>query len=314
MITKEAKNTDLNVKNRYFTKSARNAFLHVLRYIKSKNDKPILLPAYIGINDYEGSGVFDSVFISRIPYAFYPLDHKLNVDFDVLKAKIASEEYSALMLIHYFGFPTQQFEEIVALCQKHHVLLIEDCAHVINGEFKGKKLGEFGDFSFYSIHKSIAAMDGGMLKINNPSLADFPAICPLKEGISVSTLTQLLRSDLDEIDEKRRNNYNYLLQGLAKSSHFSVMQPELPAGIAPLNFPVLIHNAQREKIYFDLLKEGVLTMALYYRMIPQLNRAVFPLAYEVSEQILNFPIHQEIEKADLDKMITVFNSLINKLN
>jgi dTDP-4-amino-4,6-dideoxygalactose transaminase len=313
MINKEAKNSALNVEPRYFTKSARSGFLHVLRYIKSKNSKPILLPAYIGINDYEGSGVFDSVYISRIAYEFYPLDKSLNVQIQTLKEMIESKRFGALLLIHYFGFPTNDFDIVIDLCRKNDVLVIEDCAHVLNGSYEGKKLGEIGDFSFYSIHKSIATFDGGIVKINNSKFDDFPVICPLKEGISSFAMAQMFRTNLKQVDEKRRNNYLVLASKFKASKYYTLLHPDLKPDIVPLNLPVLIHNSKREKIYYELIDRGVHTMALYYRMIPQIDKNIFQTSYEVSESILNFPIHQEMEENDLDLMAEAFNRIIKNL-
>ncbi len=313
MITKEPKDTAACTLPIFFTKSARSAFLHILRYIKKNNPKPILLPAYIGINDYEGSGVFDSVFISRINYEFYPLNEKLDVEFDVLKKKIQSKEYSSLLLIHYFGFPTEMFNEIVELCKSYEVILIEDCAHTLSSKFSNKELGEFGDFSFYSIHKSIATFDGGILKINNADYSDFPTICPVKEGVSLSALSQYFRTDFKLSDSKRRENYQFLLDNFPESKYITLLKPTLQEQIVPLNFPVLIHNHLREKVYFSLMEKGVLTMALYYRMIPQIDQSEFPLAYITSKSILNFPIHQNIDTEDLIKMTLTVKEVFQNL-
>ena len=63
-------------------------------------------------------------------------------------------------------------EKILEITRRHKLYLIEDAAHAPLSEFKGKKLGSFGDigtFSFFS-NKNIAIGEGGMLVTNNSEI------------------------------------------------------------------------------------------------------------------------------------------------
>jgi dTDP-4-amino-4,6-dideoxygalactose transaminase len=63
-------------------------------------------------------------------------------------------------------------ERITALCKKHNLLLIEDCAHTPGADYKGQPLGTFGDiaaFSFFA-NKNIAVGEGGMVVTRNAEL------------------------------------------------------------------------------------------------------------------------------------------------
>lgn len=65
-------------------------------------------------------------------------------------------------------------DEIVAICKEHNLILIEDCAHSLGAEYKGKKVGAIGDVAFFSFSrdKVISSVYGGMVATNNPSLAE----------------------------------------------------------------------------------------------------------------------------------------------
>jgi len=59
-----------------------------------------------------------------------------------------------------------------ALCQiaeKHQLKIIEDCAHAIETEYKGKKAGTFGDFGCFSFYvtKNVVTGEGGMVVTKN---------------------------------------------------------------------------------------------------------------------------------------------------
>jgi dTDP-4-amino-4,6-dideoxygalactose transaminase len=92
------------------------------------------------------------------------------VDPDDISAKITPKT-KAVMIVHYAGFACDM-ERITALCKKHGLPLIEDCAHSPGADYKGQPLGVFGDiaaFSFFA-NKNIAIGEGGMVVTRNADL------------------------------------------------------------------------------------------------------------------------------------------------
>lgn len=76
----------------------------------------------------------------------------------------------AILPVHYAGRPCDM-DAIMAVAQRHGLVVIEDCAHAIETEYKGKKAGTIGDigcFSFY-VTKNIVTAEGGMVIAKNPS-------------------------------------------------------------------------------------------------------------------------------------------------
>ena len=106
-----------------------------------------------------------------------------SVDPDDIEAQI-THKTKALMIVHYAGFSCDM-ERITALCKKHNLFLIEDCAHTPGADYfvaadsgafskQGQPLGTFGDicaFSFFA-NKNIAAGEGGMVVTRNAELFD----------------------------------------------------------------------------------------------------------------------------------------------
>jgi dTDP-4-amino-4,6-dideoxygalactose transaminase len=77
----------------------------------------------------------------------------------------------AVMIVHYAGYACKM-DEIVDICKRHHLYLIEDCAHTPGADYKGQPLGSFGDiaaFSFFS-NKNLAVGEGGMVATKNPDI------------------------------------------------------------------------------------------------------------------------------------------------
>jgi dTDP-4-amino-4,6-dideoxygalactose transaminase len=94
-----------------------------------------------------------------------------SVDSGDIEACITSKT-KAVMIVHYAGYACDM-EHIAAVCKKHSLPLIEDCAHSPGADYKGRPLGTFGDiaaFSFFG-NKNIAVGEGGMVVTRNPELS-----------------------------------------------------------------------------------------------------------------------------------------------
>ena len=92
----------------------------------------------------------------------------MNIDPDAIEAKV-TERTRAIIPVHFAGRPCDM-GAIMAIAQKHDLKVIEDCAHAIETEWKGKKVGTFGDygcFSFY-VTKNVATGEGGMVIARTP--------------------------------------------------------------------------------------------------------------------------------------------------
>jgi len=87
----------------------------------------------------------------------------MNICPNEVKAKITPRT-KAILPVHFAGRPC----EMDALCQiadKHNLKIIEDCAHAIEAEYKGRKVGTFGDFGCFSFYvtKNVVTGEGGMV-------------------------------------------------------------------------------------------------------------------------------------------------------
>lgn len=94
---------------------------------------------------------------------FVDVDAKnFRVDSDSLESAINSNT-EAILLVHLLGNPADM-DKVVELCEEHDLVLIEDCAQAHGAEFKGQKVGSFGDISTFSFSFShhITTTEGGI--------------------------------------------------------------------------------------------------------------------------------------------------------
>ncbi|MEM5749272.1 UDP-N-acetylbacillosamine transaminase [Campylobacter coli] len=97
---------------------------------------------------------------------FIDCDETFNIDIDLLKLAIKESEKKpkALILTHLYG-NAAKMDEIVQICEKENIILIEDAAEALGSFYKNKALGTFGEFGAYSYNgnKIITTSGGGML-------------------------------------------------------------------------------------------------------------------------------------------------------
>jgi dTDP-4-amino-4,6-dideoxygalactose transaminase len=86
-----------------------------------------------------------------------------NIDPDAIEAAITPRT-RAILPVHFAGRPCAM-DRIMAIARKHNLVVIEDCAHAVEAEFKGQPLGTFGDFGCFSFYvtKNIVTGEGGMI-------------------------------------------------------------------------------------------------------------------------------------------------------
>ncbi|MEA3495097.1 MAG: LegC family aminotransferase [Bacteroidota bacterium] len=86
--------------------------------------------------------------------------------------KITNRKISACLPMHTFGNPLR-IKEIVEICEKNNVIVIEDAAESIGSKVEGKHSGTFGLLGILSFNgnKIITTGGGGMIITDNKKLA-----------------------------------------------------------------------------------------------------------------------------------------------
>jgi len=94
-----------------------------------------------------------------------------NINPALIEEKITPNT-KAIIPVHLYGQPCDM-DEIMAIANKHRVAVVEDAAHAIGAEYKGKKVGTFGATGCFSFHeqKNISTLgEGGLITTNDPTL------------------------------------------------------------------------------------------------------------------------------------------------
>ena len=144
----------------------------------------------------------------------------MNMDISRLEAAI-TKRTRVLMPVHFAGLPCD-LDPIYALAKKHNLRVVEDCAHAIGAEYKGKKLGSFGDIQVMSFHpnKNMTTGEGG---------------CVITEDKDVINAIERLR--FHGID---RNAFNRFAK--SGSAHYDVVLPGFKYNMMDMQAALGIHQ------------------------------------------------------------------------
>ncbi|MFZ3372134.1 MAG: DegT/DnrJ/EryC1/StrS family aminotransferase, partial [Desulfitobacteriaceae bacterium] len=96
----------------------------------------------------------------------------MNIDTTKILEKITPQT-KAIIPVHIAGHPVD-LDKILAIAQEHDLFVLEDAAHAVYTQYKGKLIGSIGNataFSFYAT-KNLVTGDGGMVTTNDEALAD----------------------------------------------------------------------------------------------------------------------------------------------
>jgi perosamine synthetase len=148
-----------------------------------------------------------------------------NMDPAKLEAAITPRT-KAIIPVHIQGL-SADLDPIIAIARKHGLYVIEDACQAHGAEYRGQKVGSFGDVGTFSLNnfKNLCGGEGGLFTTDNEDY--------LNKGV-------LLRCFGDEIDEvSRRRVYNASILG------YMYRNQELPAALCRAQ---LIHLDERNAV------------------------------------------------------------------
>ena len=82
-------------------------------------------------------------------------------------------DVKVVVMVNLYGTPAKM-DELLAVCEKHGALVIEDAAESLGATYRGQQTGTFGTYNAISFNgnKIITGSSGGMLLTNDKTAAD----------------------------------------------------------------------------------------------------------------------------------------------
>lgn len=184
----------LNTPYAYVTSSGTAAFYLILEALKSlSGKKTVVIPSFIC--------PLVPLAIKRAGLKVYVCDiGPGTLDFDYAQLNRICRENGdilAIVALHLAGIPADM-DRIKEIALAGKIFVIEDAAQALGAEYKGKKTGSFGDFSFFSLArgKGLTMFEGGLVitrekeyaKLLEKQIEIFQKESPLLEALRISQL------------------------------------------------------------------------------------------------------------------------------
>lgn len=146
--------------------SGRYGMKLILKNLKLKRGDEIIVPTY----------TLDAlpIIIKRMGLKPVFIDVKqkeFNMDVKLIENKV-NKKTKVILATNLFGTACD-LDKILKIAKKYNLYVIEDCAHSLGTEFRGKKVGSFGIAGFFSLEfrKPINTLGGGIITTNDDKLA-----------------------------------------------------------------------------------------------------------------------------------------------
>ena len=257
---------------------------------------------------------------------------------DLLDArKRVSEKTKAIMPVHYAG-GVGNLDELYNFAEKYNLRVIEDAAHAFGTEYKGSKVGGFGDIACFSFDgiKNITSGEGGCVVSDDPKVLQlikdarqlgveqdserrFSGLRSWNPNVFNQGWRYHMSDIMAAIGRVQLKNFDYHKtnrQSLARE--YSVILEEEPLvtlfthdykNVVPHIYVVILDSSiDRSKLIDSLSGSGIPT-GIHYK--PNHLLSFFhhdeieglPNTEEYSSRLLTLPLHPELSRDDV-KFIT----------
>jgi len=208
--------------------------------------------------------------------------------------------------------------------------VIEDCAHSIGAEYKGRKVGSFGALSIFSFYptKMITTGGGGAIISNNKRFINFIKDIGdyyyknsprLRYNYTMHDLNACLGlvqlGKLPSFIKKRKKIakiYNEFF------SHFNVEIPKEKKNIESVYYRYLIkfpNNIKSAKIMNKMKSYGILSSTNDYAIhrIYSLNKDLYSNTEKLIEQGLSIPIYPSLSDNEIHYILDCFEKCLSEI-
>lgn len=263
--------------------------------------------------------------IGAVPVFVDVQDDTLLIDPTAVTSAVTSRT-KAIIPVHLHGLPVP-LEPLTDIARKHHLRIIEDCAHAHGSRDRGRHTGTRGDigcFSFYPTKNLGALGDGGMCITSDPGLAarlralrmygfneQRIAVCDGLNSRLDEIQAAVLRVRLRNLDQSvgARNTIakKYITAFRNSSVRLPAIRPECVHGWHQF----VIRVADRSKVVEQLRCCGVMTgihyehplhrMPAFARWVPAFQS--LPVTEQAAQEILSVPLLPDLTEAETDRVI-----------
>lgn len=262
-----------------------------------------------------------------IPVFVEPNEFTYNLDSSKI-VEVINPKTKAILTVHLYGQISID-QEMLEICKKYNLKLIEDGAQSHRAIWNGKVSGSIGDAAGHSFYpgKNLGALgDAGAVSTNDEELAKtIEALRNYGSHKKYENIYQGLNSRLDEIQaaflnvklkfiqndiEARRKVANYYLENIKNPL---ILLPEVLNQEGHVWHLFVIRINSRSKLQDYLNEKGIQTL-IHYPIPPhkqvaykEFNDLSFPITEKIHSDILSIPIGPVLKMEEVINIVKALN-------
>jgi dTDP-4-amino-4,6-dideoxygalactose transaminase len=304
----------IGVKHCIATSNGTTSLFVALKSLGIKEGDEVITPSFTWISSSE------TISLCHATPIFADVDPQTYTLTPALIEKCISPRTKAVVVVHLYG-QAAPMKEIRALCKKHNLFLIEDCAQAHLTEENGKFAGSLGDvsaFSFYPTKNLGAFGDAGCIVTNDRQRAEWirrftnhgalqkddheiEGINSRMDTLQAAVLNVKLKY-LERWNKKRMRNAS-LYKSLLKNTGDIILPHQRP-GTKHTYHLFVIRTQHRDSLKEFLLSRGIQTMVHYPQALTNTNAYQylhsnpndFPVSNALEKEVLSLPVYPELTK------------------
>ena len=156
----------IGVKHAIAVSSGTSALHLIVRSLGLGPGDEVLVPSFTFVASV------NAILFERAKPIFVDIEGEtFNIDPEDLERKITPKT-KAIMVVDVFGHPAE-WDSILKIAEEYDLKIIDDSCEALGAEYKGRKIGSFGDaaaFAFYP-NKQITTGEGGIIVTNDDNIA-----------------------------------------------------------------------------------------------------------------------------------------------
>ena len=250
-----------------------------------------------------------------------------NISPAALEAAI-TDKTRAVIPVHLFG-QCADMDEIMAICDNHGLVVIEDAAQSIGANINGRPAGAWGHLGCISFYptKNLGGMgDGGMIVTNDEELEDrlrlysghgmrpryYHKVIGINSRLD-SMQAAVLNVKINRLDDavsgrqENANLYHELFAQSGLSGEITLPEAKYGDGHVWNQFTIRVHGGKRDELK-AFLGERNIGSEIYYPVPLHMQECFKSLGYQpedlpetlkASQQVLSLPIFPELESEEV---------------
>lgn len=248
--------------------------------------------------------------------------------------ELVTKKTSAILATHVFGNPCD-IGALQDIADDRKIRLFFDAAHCFGSEYKGKKIGNFGDAESFSLSptKLVVAVEGGFLTTNDDEIArlgimgrdyghdgsydcEFAGLNARMEEFNAIIGNETLKR-LEKNLQMRTDLVGIYRQGLSKVPGISFQKIRDRSRTTYKDFPLILDEKEfglsRDQLYESLRMENIISKK-YFDPPSHKQRAFrqdirLPVTDSIAPRIISIPLFSHMPKDDVKKVIETIKNI-----